>query len=313
MLGRLRLFRAMLVLAVSGWGTACAPIAVSRSAAATPEAPLALADSHIDIDDSARVDRVAPARAPSSEKPTARRQAPEVEWPIVYGRSVEDRPLVAYRLGNGLIARALIGGLHGGYEWNSTALMSRTLEYLAAQPDRIPPELTVYVIPLANPDGAAAGSDRVQGRMNTRGVDLNRNWDYRWQMTATHGTRPVFAGTGAFSEPETALLRDFILERDVEAAIFYHSAAGEVYSGADADTSHTVVLAKLVAAATGYHYAPEGVPGQITTGNAIDWLTQQGVTAIEVELSTHEALDLERNLRGVAAFLSWNLPKSIVE
>lgn len=307
-MGRIHLFRAMLVFAVGGLGAACAPLAASRS-----EAPLALEDSQVDIVELKRGERVATTPAPPPERRAAQRQTTETEWQIVYGYSVENRPLVAYRLGDGPVARALIGGIHGGYEWNTTALMSHTLETLAAQRDQIPPELTIYVIPLANPDGAAAGMDRVGGRMNANGVDLNRNWDYRWQMTATHGTWPVFAGARAFSEPETAFLRDFIIERDIEAVIFYHSAAGEVYSGAGVDTSATVALAKLIAAQTGYLYAPYGVLGQITTGDAIDWLTQQGITAIEVELSTHEALDLEQNLRGIAAFLNWNLPKSIVE
>jgi g-D-glutamyl-meso-diaminopimelate peptidase len=225
----------------------------------------------------------------------------------VYGSSVENRPLLAYRFGSGPIARALIGGLHGGYEWNTTALLSKTLEHLAADPNLIPPDLTLYVIPLVNPDGAAAGADRVEGRMNANGVDLNRNWDYEWQPAATHGSWPVSAGSRPFSEPETAALRDFILDREIEAAVFYHSAAAVVYSGAGEDASETVALARLIAAATGYRYAPEGVPGQITTGNAIDWLSGQGIAAVEVELSTHEALDWQQNLHGILAFLNWNL------
>ncbi len=214
---------------------------------------------------------------------------------------------MAYRLGDGPNARALIGGLHGGYEWNTTTLMSKTLDYLVASPHLIPSDLTLYITPLANPDGAAAGSDPVAGRMNGNGVDLNRNWDYRWQMTATHALRPVFAGRHPFSEPETAALRDFIQERDIQAVIFYHSAGAEVYSGAGADTSQTVALAQWLAAQTGYRYALEGIPGEITTGNAIDWLTTQGITAVEIELATHDDMDWEPNRKGVLAFLKWDL------
>jgi hypothetical protein len=68
-------------------------------------------------------------------------------------------------------------------------------------------------------------------------------------------------------------------------------------------------LAQLLAEATGYRYAPEGVPGQITTGDAIDWLTVNGITAVEVELTNHFDLDWEQNLRGLRAFLEWNLPR----
>ena len=230
--------------------------------------------------------------------------------PSVYGLSVEKRPLTAYRFGSGPIARALIGGIHGGYEWNTTALMSKTLEYLAEMPHLVPPEVTLYVIPLANPDGAAAGTDRVKGRMNANGVDLNRNWDYEWQPMATHGPWPVSAGAHPFSEPETAALRDFIVDRGIDAVILYHSAAGAVFSGAGPDASQTVALARRLAEATQYRYAPEGIPGQVTTGDAIDWLSGQGIAAAEVELSTHEALDWEQNLKGIRALLTWDLPKT---
>ncbi len=248
-----------------------------------------------------------PALAATRSSTVSATPAANFNAPIVYGRSFNGRPLAAYRLGYGSVRRALIGGLHGGYEWNTTVLMSQTLEYLVASPDSIPEELTLYIIPLANPDGAAAGSDRVAGRMNGNGVDLNRNWDYRWQTTATHGVHPVGAGAFPFSEPETAALRDFILGRGIGAAIFYHSAAAEVYSGAGTDTSGTVALAKALAAKTGYRYAPEGIPDQITTGNAIDWLTTQGITALEIELPTHADIDWEPNLKAILAFMSWSL------
>ncbi len=230
--------------------------------------------------------------------------------PETIGTSVQGRPLIVYRLGRGPIKRAFIGAIHGGYEWNTTELMTRTLDYLREHPEVIPPEITLYILPLANPDGYAAGTDRVTGRLNANLVDLNRNWDYQWQMTATHGTQPVSAGSKPFSEPETRALRDFIMSQQLDAVVFYHSAFSAVFQGAGITTSQTVDLAQLMAQATGYRYAPEGVPGQITTGDSIDWLTANGITAIEVELSTHQALDWEQNLRGLEAFLNWGLSRS---
>jgi predicted deacylase len=217
---------------------------------------------------------------------------------------------MAYRLGYGPIARALLGGLHGGYEWNTVTLMTETLEYLTTHPAVIPAQITLYIVPLANPDGFAAGTDRVNGRLNANAVDLNRNWDYQWQMTATHGSWPVSAGHTPFSEPETRALRDFIVERRMDAVVFYHSAFAAIFPGAGITTSHTVELARLLADATGYRYAPEGVPGQITTGNANDWLPANGITAVEVELTNHEDIDWEQNQRGLRAFLNWQLPSA---
>lgn len=228
--------------------------------------------------------------------------------PFVFGQSAGGRDLVVYRLGAGSSVRAIIGGLHGGYEANTVRLVNHALEYLRASPSTIPKNVTLYVVPLANPDGFAAGTDAVYGRMNANGVDLNRNWDYRWQKTATHGTRPVSAGDFAFSEPETAALRDLILTRDIEMVIFYHSSLGKVFPAAEADGTATAELAKMMAQVTGYRYAPEGVPGQITTGDAIDWLSTQGITAIEIELATHQDMEWERNLPGLLAFLNWAVP-----
>ena len=225
----------------------------------------------------------------------------------MYGYSVQGRPLQAYRVGNGPVVRLLVGGIHGGYEENTTRLVEAFYTYITASPDLLPAQITLYLVPLVNPDGAAAGSDRILGRLNANAVDLNRNWDYQWQSVATHGTQPVSGGTAPFSEPETAALRDFILERQVQAAIFYHSAMSEVYPGIGRDTSNTVELALLMAEHTGYRYTPGGIPGQITTGDAINWLTIQGITAVEVELSTHTELDWEQNLDALLAFLNWDL------
>ena len=230
------------------------------------------------------------------------------EGPIVYGRSYNGKDLVAYRLGTGASARALIGGIHGGYEWNSTLLVSETLAYLEEKPGLVPSDVTLYVVPCANPDGAAAGTDAIHGRMNGNSVDLNRNWDYKHQITATHGTRPVFAGNAPFSEPETQALRDFIFERDIELAIFYHSAMAKIFSGAERENCATFELAEMMSDVTGYPHSPEGIYGQITTGDAIDYLSKVGIAAIEIELTNHQDIDWDRNWRGVLAFMEWDIP-----
>lgn len=231
-----------------------------------------------------------------------------ISGPIIYGYSFGGRELIAYRLGHGSEARALVGGIHGGYEWNTTVLVNEFQRYLTDNLDLLPAQLTLYMIPLANPDGAAAGTDRVVGRMNGNGVDLNRNWDYQWQPVASHGPWPVSGGSNPFSEPETASLRDFIFAEEIQSVIFYHSAMSEIYPGVGTDTSKTLELAQLMASITGYRFAPEGIPGQITTGDAADWLTVNGITAVEVDLSSHEDIDWDRNLQALMAFLNWNLP-----
>jgi len=241
--------------------------------------------------------------------PTSTPEQPFFEGPFTYGRSFNGFPLLAYRLGTGPSAHVIIGGIHGGYEWNTVELVSETLKYLQENHALVPDDVTLYIIPCANPDGYAAGTDREHGRMNGNNVDLNRNWDYQHQMTATHGTRPVDAGEFPFSEPETAALSGFILEQKVEAAIFYHSAMAKIFYGAERDKSATYELAEVVSEATGYPIA-DGVPGQITTGDAVDWMSAQGLAGIEVELTNHEDIEWERNLQGLLVFLDWT-PSSL--
>jgi hypothetical protein len=201
----------------------------------------------------------------------------------------------------------LVGGIHGGYELNTVILMNEFLDHLEGNPDMVPPELTLYIIPCANPDGAVGGPDRLEGRYNGNGVDLNRNWDYRWQPTSTHGRWTVSGGSAPFSEPESVGLRDLILEEQVEAVIIYHSAMSAVFQGVGTSTSDTVELALLMVEATGYRYAPTEVNYPATTGNAIDWLTLNGITTVELELTNHRDIDWGINLNGLMAFLQWDL------
>jgi hypothetical protein len=231
----------------------------------------------------------------------------------VYGLSYNQLPLDVYRLGGGESARLIVGGIHGGYEWNTVEFVDNLLVHLRENPDLIPPAVTLYLIPCANPDGYLTGTDRVAGRMNGNGVDLNRNWDYEWQAFASHGTHAVSAGAYPFSEPETAALRDFILREDIELVLFYHSALGAVFPGEQPERSATDELAMMLAEVTVYSYQPGGVPGQITTGDAIDWLSaKQGIAGAEIEFSTHDSIlgteEWYRNLDGVLAFLNWSIP-----
>lgn len=253
----------------------------------------------------AAVQDISPTRSPTVvSQPSAPSLQPPFEGSFTYGISFGGQPLLAYRFGTGPSVRAIIGGIHGGYEWNTIVLVSKTLQCLREDPALVPDGVTLYVIPCANPDGYAAGTDREQGRTNGNGVDLNRNWDYHWQPTATHGTRPVDAGAFPFSEPETSALRDFILQRGIGAAVFYHSAMARIFYGAERHRSASHELAMVMSEATGYPIAA-GVPNQYTTGDAADWMSAQGLAGIEVELTTHEDIEWERNLQGLLAFLTW--------
>ena len=146
----------------------------------------------------------------------------------VIGKSVQGRNIDAYTYGNGKTQLVFVGGIHGGYEWNTVLLAYDFLDYLDANPEAIPANLTVTVIPSANPDGvykvvgkegrftiadvSTSTAVLTSGRFNADDVDLNRNFDCKWQPESTWQSKTVSAGTSPFSEPEALAIRDFILK-----------------------------------------------------------------------------------------------------
>src|SRR3989344_1516908 len=69
------------------------------------------------------------------------------------GLSVEGRPIEVYKYGKGETHLVFVGGIHGGYEWNSVVLSYEFMDYLDENPNAIPDNVSVTIIPSANPDG----------------------------------------------------------------------------------------------------------------------------------------------------------------
>jgi len=72
------------------------------------------------------------------------------------------------------------------------------------------------------------------------GTDLNRNYDSDWSLvgTSTNPCSDVFHGSNAFSEPETAVVRDFLATINPTIAFTCHSAS-EIYLESGWDTSRS--------------------------------------------------------------------------
>uniref|UniRef100_A0A5S6QAR0 ShKT domain-containing protein n=1 Tax=Trichuris muris TaxID=70415 RepID=A0A5S6QAR0_TRIMR len=101
-------------------------------------------------------------------------------------------------------------------------------------------QLTWYILPVVNPDGlefSRASSDpRVRLWRKNRsaatctssirdccfGVDLNRNFDFKWGEIggSNNPCDEIYQGSGPFSEPETDAIRRFITNRNGEFAAF---------------------------------------------------------------------------------------------
>lgn len=128
---------------------------------------------------------------------------------VVFGHSVQGRALSARVLGPGSAARkiVLVGCIHGD-ECAGRAILS------AAEQAPVPANVQLWLVPTLNPDGEAAGT-----RQNAHGVDLNRNFPYRWR--AVPGPT-YYSGPRPRSEPETRAAMRLIARVRPYATIVYH-------------------------------------------------------------------------------------------
>ena len=200
-----------------------------------------------------RLQRVDPSRPPAKDffadfKPFAAvddhalRLAdlhPELAYTEVIGRSIEGRPLRALHItdpdsGQDKPTIVLNGGQHAR-EWiavMSTICIADRLVHRATSDERVAAALAKYefvIVPVVNPDGYVYSWDHDRywrkNRRGRSGVDLNRNWDWDWggRGASRDPRSPVYAGTKAFSEPETQALRDLIQREAPVAHVDLHS------------------------------------------------------------------------------------------
>ncbi len=243
---------------------------------------------------------VALSVAPAS----AARRAPPVA-DITIGRSAEGRPITALRIGNGPRKLVLVGATHGGPEANTYRLMLDLAAHLRAAPDEVPPEVRLYLIPTLNPDGLALDT-----RFNARGVDLNRNMntgldacpenDWSKTVNGAYGIVSDTGGPAPESEVESRLIRTFLL--DASAAIFYHSAGGELFPPFCEHTP-SLALAQRYAEVAGYTYT-RYYPRYMITGGMHDWAGSLGIASFTPELWTGEGSDTDENHAALHAILA---------
>ncbi len=186
------------------------------------------------------------------------------------------------------------------------------------------PELTelvdereIWIAPMINPDGHVYVQNNHSGnwwtwwRKNRRdngdgtfGVDLNRNFGYKWGYDDI-GSSPdtdawTYRGTGPFSEPETQTVRDFCNSREFVTALSYHSYSELIIYPWGYDAVYTddhelfSVLADSLKRGNDYH------PGCTATdvlysvnGDSDDWmygatLVRDKIFGFTIELNSYE-------------------------
>ena len=129
---------------------------------------------------------------------------------IELGVSAGGRPIVAEQSGTPGGRRVLVIGVIHGDEDAGMAIVDE----LRAEP--VPDGVELWIVESMNPDGQTN-----QVRSNDNGVDLNRNFPYKWGPIGVPGDSQ-FAGTGPASEPETQAMVNFMTQLQPDITIWYH-------------------------------------------------------------------------------------------
>lgn len=252
----------------------------------------------------------------------------------VLGKSVDGRDITAYHYYGSEDADTellFVGGVHGGYSWNTVLVAYELMDYLDGNTDDIPANVKVTVVPVMNPDGLyevvgtdgrfdasdvpQADSKTVAGRFNENDVDLNRNFDCEWSATSKWQNRTVSGGDDAFSEPEAQAMRDYVMNHDIDGALVWYSAAGGVFaSSCDSGSASTKTrtLTKLYADASGYK-AYESFDFYEITGDMVNWFAKRDIPAISVLLTTHDDVEWSENRKGIEAMFELYADDSVAD
>lgn len=239
------------------------------------------------------------------------------------GKSAGGREILAYHYGTGADEILFVGGIHGGYEWNTVSIAYEAMSYLKANPNLVPANLKITVIPVLNPDGLSkvvsavntlfvasevntSNTLQVAGRFNANNVDLNRNFDCDWKSTGVWQSKTVSGGSSVFSEPESQAVKNYVESRNIKGAVVFYSAAGGVYSSSCGVgvSAATRALTNTYAKASTYP-AHEEFNSYEITGDMVNWLAKKNIPAISVLLTNHTDTEWTKNKAGIDAVLKY--------
>ncbi|MGZ5453584.1 MAG: M14 family metallopeptidase [Candidatus Aminicenantales bacterium] len=222
------------------------------------------------------------------------------------GETLEKRKIYALKISDNASLdehepAVLFAGCHHAREWISVEVPYLFGQYLLENYDlsqevrALVDASEIWIVPIANPDGLEYSihvyrywrKNRRANADGTYGVDINRNYGYAWGSDNVGSSgqpgSDVYRGTGPFSEPETAAIRDLFLVHDFRAMISFHSFAQDIlfpwgYTTDAAPTDAELgaiagTMAGLIAGVHGsvYSYGEGSRLLYLTNGDTVDW------------------------------------------
>ncbi|KRZ20981.1 Carboxypeptidase B [Trichinella pseudospiralis] len=177
------------------------------------------------------------------------KQYPHIAKVHTIGYTHENREINLLQIGRFYSSQPAIwidAGIHAR-EWIAPSTALYIINYLVTRYDydtevqKYVNGLTWYILPVVNPDGYEFSRSSLNPRVRLwrknrspancqpfknsfccRGVDLNRNFDFKWnqQGGSQDPCQETYSGRSAFSEPETQAIERFILQRANQLGAF---------------------------------------------------------------------------------------------
>jgi protein MpaA len=205
--------------------------------------------------------------------------------PREFGESVQGQDLRAINVGAAdRRHRVLVVGSIHGDEREGHEVIRRLRR---SRPDV---GLALWTVKTVNPDGVEADT-----RQNARGVDLNRNFPYRWRADESPGSA-YYQGPEPASEPETRAAMRLIRNLRPDVTIWFHQPWGQVLAPCRGSAAAEKLYARVA------RMPVNRCRGAHLRGTATSWQERRlGGTAFVVELDASELTDAEvrRHARAV--------------
>lgn len=187
---------------------------------------------------------------------------------IIIGKSVEGRNLYTLKIGKGKRNVFICGGMHA-CEWITCPVLIRWLSeicqlYISSGSsygrsiEELFKKTTIHILPMVNPDGIELqingvspydpshnkllkinnyNTDFSKWKSNINGVDINRNFNARWQeakeiektIKIKGPYLDTYGGRYPESEPETQAITSYTRQENFDLILAYHTQGQEIY------------------------------------------------------------------------------------
>lgn len=237
-------------------------------------------------------------------------------WEKTQGKS--DRDVLALQIGKGDRTgkpAVLLCGNHHAREIVTPEIVLKIAEMLLEGSDSDPDlahfveNRDIWLIPMVNPDGHRLAAKGVDWRKNTDnsaggganyakgpngpGVDLNRNYGFKWGLpgASPSATAPTFRGPGPFSEPETQAIKRLVESRKWTFLMTYHSFSNLIlwpwgHTNAPPPDNRLAPIGQKLGQLSGYK-PQQSVKLYPTSGDTTDWaFGEHGILSYTTEIGS---------------------------